>query len=73
MRRVTIRISVKSRIDPSFDNIQGCAKTRGYAVANWVVKIIAEDKEGPWNAFVRKNGERDAVLVVFVGVGRKVG
>ena len=73
MRRVTIRISVKSRIDPSLDNIQGCAKTGRYAVANWVVEIIAEDEGGPWNAFVRKNGKRDAVLVVFVGVGRKVG
>ncbi len=38
-----------------------------------MVEIVAEDEGGAWYTFVRKDGKRDAVLVVFVWVGREVG
>ena len=38
-----------------------------------MVEIVAEDEGGAWDSFVWKDGERDAVLVVFVRVGREVG
>ncbi len=38
-----------------------------------MVEIVAEDEKGALDTFVRENGERDAVLVMFVWVGREVG
>lgn len=65
-----MNISVHTRVNCPFENVERRAESGWEPVTDWVVEIIAEDQGGAGNGGLRDEAEGDAVLIVGVrGVG----
>ena len=71
VRFISIGVPIKAWIDSPLDDLQGGAEARGQAVADRVVEVVAEDEVVAVHGLLRREAERDAVLVVGFGVRRE--
>ena len=72
MRGIAIQIAVQAGIDDPGDDVEGGAEARGQAVADGMVKVVAEDERCAGDGGRGGEAEGDGVLIVPVRRVREV-
>jgi hypothetical protein len=72
IRLIRVRITFQGRINRPFHNVQRGIEARRDIVADWLIKVIAEEEIGAADVVLGYEAEADGVLVVCVKRMRKV-